>query len=382
MNEVINIYRVVKVLYFSLFIVFSVCMVGFLFLNKIYIHTSTMAVVMALGIITQGVLLNFFGPHFFHGVFGKILTILDLALWCSFSFSFLMAFFNKRFREIHYYRPIKRFGMGTWVAGTSICGILIYKQFYEFVLIAKLISYFNLGLWLIYIALCVKAFYDIYRGKLTKNVHGILLLTTVSTQSIVLLISTVFKHIPIKMDILFISLGVSFYILSTFLIIRRYCTNADSRLIETEWNNTNCILHGALSITGLASLVSHAASKHGVMVIWICAAIVFLTVELIEIYRLVKRLKSYGLKKGILIYDVSQWSRVFTFGMFYTFTYLSNPNFLYFARIRKMIIMSGIWTILLLVLIEFFLCSSHIIQIYRNQANKHQVNPTSVNSSV
>lgn len=369
-------------LYFSLFIVFSACMVAFLFFNKIYIHTSTMAVVMALGIITQGVLLNFFGTHFFHGVFGKILTVIDLALWNSFSFSFILSFLNKKFREIHYFRPINRFGMGTWVAGTSICGILIYKQFHEWVLIARLISYFNLGLWLIYIGLCVKAFYDIYRKELSKNVHGILLLTTVSTQSIVLLISTVFKHIPIKLDILFISLGVSFYILSTFLIIRRYCTKDDSRLIETEWNNTNCILHGALSITGLASLVSHAASKQAVMVIWICAAAVFLIVEVLEVYRLVKRIKSYGLKKGIFIYDVSQWSRVFTFGMFYTFTYLNNPNYFYFALIRKMVILAGIWAILVLVLIELLLCIRHVFKIYLNHANKHQVNSASANSSL
>jgi hypothetical protein len=341
-----------------------------------------MAVVMALGIITQGVLLNFFGPHFFHGVFGKVLTIIDLALWSSFSFSFLMSFFSKKFREIHYFRPINRFGMGTWVAGTSICGILIFKQFNEWVLIAKFISYFNVGLWSIYISLCLKAFYEIYRKKLSKNVHGILLLTTVSTQSIVLLISTVFKHIPLKMDILFISLGVTFYILSSFLIIRRYCISSVSSSIEVDWNNTNCILHGAISITGLASLVTHAASTHGVIVIWICAATVFFIVELLEVYRLVKRIKSFGWKKGILIYDVSQWSRVFTFGMFYTFTYLNNTSNLFFLLIRKMVIMTGIWVILLLVMIEIFLCLIHVIQIYRIHSPKLHRNTTNVNSSL
>lgn len=367
--------------YFFIFILLCIGIIAFLVYNKIYIHTSTMAVVMALGIITQGVLLNFFGKHFFHGVFGKILTVIDLSLWSSFSVSFLMSFFNKKFSEIHYFRPINRFGIGTWVAGTSICGILIFKQFHEWVLLSIGISYFNFGLWIAYIALCIKAFYDIHGKRLTKNVHGILLLTTVSTQSIVLLISTVFKHIPMFIDVLLITLGIVFYILSSFFIIKRYCSKTDLGSLETEWNNTNCILHGALSITGLASLVSHAADRQEAIIIWFCAAITFFVVECLEGYRLVKRIKAFGLKKGVFIYDVSQWSRVFTFGMFYTFTYINQSNDLYYSLIRKLVILLGIWVILFLVVIEILLFLNHAVQTYKNTHKIQKSTTTSVNSS-
>jgi ABC-type thiamin/hydroxymethylpyrimidine transport system permease subunit len=55
--------------------------------------------------------------------------MLDLALWLSFLFSFIMTIFKGEFKNIHYANPINRFGIGTWVAGTSICGIIVFKQF-------------------------------------------------------------------------------------------------------------------------------------------------------------------------------------------------------------------------------------------------------------
>jgi hypothetical protein len=337
----------------------------FIFSKKVYIHTSTMAVVMAIGIITQGVLLNFFGTRFFFGRVGEFLCIIILSLWGSFSFSFLLSYFNKRFRTIHYSHPVNRFGIGTWVAGTSICGILIYKEFNEWAFISQILLCVNILLWMIYIGGSVRAFYELNQNRLTKNVHGILLLTTVSTQSIVLLISTVDQNVPSTVDVFLIILGSCFYIVGTFLIIKRYVTS-ESWTIKTDWNNTNCILHGALSITGLACVVSHVLSKQSVVLIWIIAAIVFLIIESIEVYRLFNRLKYYGMKKGILIYNVSQWSRIFTFGMFYTITFQSAPNQFFLSLTRKVIITIGIWPIIILGIFELFLCVKHYIKTYKN----------------
>jgi hypothetical protein len=337
----------------------------FIFSKKIYIHTSTMAVVMALGIITQGVLLNFFGTRFFFGRVGEFLCIIILSLWGSFSFSFLLSYFNKRFHTIHYSHPVNRFGIGTWVAGTSICGILIYKEFNEWAFVSQILLCVNILLWMIYIGGSLRAFYELNQNRLTKNVHGILLLTTVSTQSIVLLISTVDQNVPSTVDVFLITLGSCFYIVGTFLIIKRYVTS-ESWTIKTDWNNTNCILHGALSITGLACVVSHVLSKQSVVLIWIIAAIVFLIIESIEVYRLYNRLKHYGMKKGILIYDVSQWSRIFTFGMFYTITFQSAPNQFLLSLTRKVIITIGIWPIIILGIFELFLCVKYYIKTYKN----------------
>jgi hypothetical protein len=158
--------------------------------------------------------------------------------------------------------------------------------------------------------------------------------------------------------------GVSFYIISALLIIKRY-SKLGTWSIRIDWNNTNCILHGALSITGLASLVSHLLTKQSVVMLWICVAIVFLIIEMVELCRLFARIKYDGWKQAIFVYDVSQWSRVFTFAMFYTFTYLSKSFY-----VQNLIIISGIWVILALVLFEIGLIVKSIVENYPRKWRK------------
>ncbi|MEH6906883.1 hypothetical protein V7008_14355, partial [Neobacillus drentensis] len=49
---------VINVVYLLTLIFLMVCIILFFTFKKLYIRTSTMAVVMTLGIVTQGVLLN------------------------------------------------------------------------------------------------------------------------------------------------------------------------------------------------------------------------------------------------------------------------------------------------------------------------------------
>ncbi|TDK59779.1 hypothetical protein E2K98_17795 [Bacillus salipaludis] len=370
LGELINFSKVIIVLYFFIFILLCASLIAFFLLKKIYVPTSTMAAVMSLGIITQGVLSNFFGIHSLE----KILSVINFALWSSFSFSILMTFFNKKFREIHYSNPINRFGIGTWVAGTSICTILIAKQFTEWALIAKIISYFNFCLWFFYVLICIQAFFELNSKRLSEKVHGILLLTTVSTQSLVLVMSSVYKKVPIAVDHFFIMLGLCFYLISAFIIVKRYLMKSSSWSIEKDWNNTNCILHGALSITGLACIRSQSVNEQVIIAIWVCAATIFVIVESIEIYRMYKRMKSLGLKTAIFIYDLSQWSRVFTFGMFFTFTYMIAPGLSALSAIQKIIITIGIWAVPCLLILEVCLCANHLLQFSRNYPKQYQKN--------
>jgi hypothetical protein len=369
---------IVEYLYLYIFFTFSIIL--FIFFKKIYVSTAAMAVVMSLGITTQGVLLNFFGTRFFYSIPGKILSIIDLALWSSFVFSFLLACLNKKFIELHYSNPINRFGIGTWVAGTSICGILLDRQFTEWIMFVKILLCLNVGLWAFYIWISLRALTALFKKDLTHRVHGVLLLTTVSTQSIVLLASTIYKGLPVSIALFFTISGAGFYIVSALLIIKRY-SKIGSWSIRMDWNNTNCILHGALSITGLACLVSHLLTKHHVMIIWICAAMVFLMIEMVEFVRLFSRIKYDGWKQAIFIYDVSQWSRVFTFAMFYTFTYLSqsNPSSSTFY-VQKLIIISGIWVIFALVIFEIGLIVKSIVEQYPRKWRK-QRSPSEFHSS-
>lgn len=330
----------------------------FIIINRVYIRTSTMAAVMSLGIFIQGVLLNYFGTQFFQGIYGKTLCIIVLTLWFSFILSIFLAYLDGKFKEIHYSNLINRFGMGTWVAGTSICWILFHKQFSQLGFISEIMVFINVVFWIIYIGISLKTLFELPRTKLFKNVHGILLLTTVSTQSIVLLINTVFKESPSIVNIVLLIIGFSFYLICAFFILHRYFKNPWS--IESDWNNTNCILHGALSISGIACLITGLINEDIVHFIWVLSLIVFIIVETIEVNRFIRRIQHYGFKVGIFIYDVTQWSRVFTFAMFYTFTSKIETDLPMLAFIKNTILTAGVWVILPLLMIELMLCLSFV----------------------
>src|SRR3546814_9984150 len=52
-----------------------------------------------------------------------------------------------------------------------------------------------------------------------------------------------------------VALGYVLYALGAALVLRRYLRQRGWRLAE-DWENPNCILHGAMSITGLAAVMS------------------------------------------------------------------------------------------------------------------------------
>nr|WP_223282682.1 hypothetical protein [Neobacillus kokaensis] len=337
-----------------------------IFCKKIYFQTSTMAAVMAFGIFTEGVLLNHFGTRFFHSNVGKILSICNLSFWFACISSFFIALFHGKFKKLHYTNQINRFGIGTWVASTSICGIIMYNQFTEWRMVSEIISFLNIILWSIYIGFCLKTIIEIRRSKLYGKVHGIILLTTVSTQSIVLLMNTVFKDLPVGVSLPFLLIGLSFYGISAFLLFYRYGTTSWS--IEADWNNTNCIVHGALSISGIACLVSGIVPFGMIRLIWWLAAIMFLAVESMEIYRIIRRIQLFGVKKGLFVYNVTQWSRIFTFAMFYTFTSFFHPQFLIIQNVKNAVLTEGVWIIILLLTIELILSAGYILKLFKKSS--------------
>jgi hypothetical protein len=335
------------------------------FFKKIYIKTSSMAIVMAFGITVQGVILNCFGEDFFYGNYGKLLSWITLLLWGYFSFSFFISGFNiRKFKQLHYANPVNRFGIGTWVAGTSLCGILLYEQLVKWEYVAIIISYLNLFLWFVFIIIALKGFIEIHKTNQFPKVHGILLLTTVSTQSIVILFNTIYHQVPALFDIALISFGICLYLISLFFIIKRYCRHTWT--VEKDWNNTNCILHGAISITGLACIVSGAVSYSAILFLWGCAILLLLFVEALEGYRLTRRIKLYGIRKAIFTYNVTQWSRIFTFSMFYTFSILLNSHSVFISSIQHIIKIIGTWIIFSLLFFELII---YFYSFYENRKN-------------
>lgn len=146
--------------------------------------------------------------------------------------------------------------------------------------------------------------------------------------------------------------GLLFYFISGWFILKRYAVRGWN--LAKDWNNTNCIFHGALSISGLAMFKSGFAAGSIAMWFWLVVFLVFMVVEAIEIIRLVLRIRMYGLKEGIFTYDVTQWSRIFTLAMFFTFTFFIE------SPLQAIILNTGIWVILLLLVIEIYLSADSL----------------------
>lgn len=306
---------------------------------------------MALGIVTQGVLLNFFGSSFFLGRVGKIISIADIALWMAILVSIGMTIYKGEFKKLHYTNPINRFGIGTWVAGTSICGIIFCKQFGAGAEVQGL-AILNAGLWIIYIGISLIGFKELKDTSIGQQTHGVLLLTAVSTQSLVLLFNTVFADVSGFLNAALIFYGLLFYFISAWFILKRYAIRGWN--IAKDWNNTNCIFHGALSISGLAMFKSGLVTHQAAAWFWLAVFLVFIVVEIIEIARAICRSRIYGLKEGIFTYDVTQWSRIFTFAMFFTFTFFIE------TPVQAVILNTGVWIILMLLIVELYLSADSL----------------------
>jgi hypothetical protein len=92
--------------------------------------------------------------------------------------------------------------------------------------------------------------------------------------------------------------------------------------------------------------------------LWLYVALVFVAVEGIEALRLWLRVREYGWRAGVGVYDVSQWARNFTFGMFYAFTAAALERFApgadpaWLVGMQRAVAAVGPWVVLALLLIE------------------------------
>jgi hypothetical protein len=312
---------------------------------------------MACGIFINGAMKNI---DFLDKNASRVFTVMLFLLWLFIWASFAQSLVNGTYKELHLKSPIKSFAVGTWVAGTSVTGIAVFQRIPQMYLLAYFLLFLNIAIWIFYLGVIIKGYKRIFSGKLSNKVNGVLLISTVSTQSLVVLGCTIFdKNSLIIESRTLILLGVLFYVFAFLLILKRYFSN-NSWNIEDDWQNTNCILHGAMSITGLACSVSGAVKGSLILVIWLWVLACFFIVEVIEIIRAVNRINKYGFLRGVAVYDVTQWSRIFTFGMLYTFTMkfdfksarVSNNLLLH---LKSFILQNGTWVMVIILLIEAIL---------------------------
>lgn len=287
---------------------------------------------------------------------GKYLAFILLVAWVIIYKDLSIQFFHRDFLVPFIQNPVNSFVIGTWIAGVSVLCNVFLKYFPEILLMTQAIAILNTFLWLFFLANCFYNFKQLLFDHKDFPVHGAILLSTVGTQSIIVLLNNVFFQFPSYFSESVIILGLIFYLAGVLLIANRYLRHKNWNLAD-DWANTNCIIHGALSITGLAIVTTNTFTPTFVIFFWVLIFILLVTVEAVELVRALIRIKKYGWNKGIFTYHVTQWSRNFTFGMFYTFSlvmqrnpYYPVPDLLYNFQLSFMAFWA--WIVLLAILFE------------------------------
>jgi hypothetical protein len=256
------------------------------------------------------------------------------------------------------------FAIGTWVAATAVVARLLMMAAPGALWLARSLFLMSGVLWLGFLPLALRNLWRLaVRGE--GNPSGVILLTTVATQALALIALRLFPdaaRLRLVADA-GIAFGALAYIAGLVLMLRLYA-GARGWRIARDWDNSNCILHGALSITGLAATASGIVAAGDLVALWTAAAIAFVLVEAVEAMRLVARIRAFGWRRGLWAYDTSQWARNFTFGMFYAFTLAFAQRVPLLAAhpvlgvVRAGVAAYGQYVVLLLVLLETLLLLS------------------------
>jgi len=250
---------------------------------------------------------------------------------------------------------VESFGIGTWVAGTAVLARVLMLALPTDLWPARAAFVASLGLWLWFIPRAVGYLARLVRSQVRPN--GIILLSTVATQAVALMALRLFAAVGAVRDTaaVLMAFGAACYAVAAFAVVRAYTCR--TWRLAADWANGNCILHGALSITGLAAVVGGWFGAGPMSVYWAAVVVVLVLVEAVEIARLAARVREFGWRTGIAVYDPSQWARNFTFGMFYAFT-------LAFARqdpaigpsalnaLRNLVLANGAYIVLFFLAVE------------------------------
>jgi hypothetical protein len=258
--------------------------------------------------------------------------------------------------------PMAQIAAGTWIAGTAVTAALVVAAVPSWAPLAVPLVAVALALWPWFLRLAAAAVRHVVADA-RQRVTGSILLVTVATEATALL-CTIFSRPPAwpRLMIALVAMGAAAYVAGATLLARAWLNTPCWRLDE-DWDTGNCILHGAVSITGLAAIFSGAVPAADCLALWLFAAAMFAAVEAIELARLVLRLRRHGWRRGALSYDTSQWARNFTFGMFYALTrnYLATfgaSSIAAVAALQYAIAAGGQYVVLALLLIELALLAA------------------------
>lgn len=315
--------------------------------------TAAGAAVMAIGIYGSAALQQTAAKS----VVSLPLTIGLLVIWAVIACSYAR---NWRAQGVqrHVRPPVGSFAIGTWVAATAVLArlvLLVLPGWRPLALVLGLVAFF---IWLFYLGICIGGFQALAGRSSPVLVPGVVLLSTVSSQALALVWLDLLPqaHMLRPFAAGLVTSGALFYVVGVVLIARSHLRRRGWTLID-DWDNSNCILHGALSITGLALVAWNLGAPGLVQALWLVVCGLFIIVETIEVLRLALRVRAYGWRRGAFTYRTSQWSRNFTFGMFYAFTQALSlvdpaPPNAWAAAAQRLVVEHGGGVVLALLLIQ------------------------------
>jgi hypothetical protein len=256
---------------------------------------------------------------------GDALTVPLAALLALSWFVFAWLIFTDATRlglAVHTGPLISSFAIGTWVAASAVVARMAMLAAPDAPWLAQAMFIAGTLIWLWFMPKALRNLAHIARSPaIETRPTGIISLTTVATQAVALPAFRLFPEVTIVHGAaaMVMGFGAVCYVVGAILLIRRYVAGPRWRL-TADWDNTNCVLHGALSITGLTAVISGLLGAGVLASFWGATLTAFVVVEAIEVVRLIARITALGWREGVFVYDVSQWARNFTFGMFYAFT--------------------------------------------------------------
>lgn len=247
------------------------------------------------------------------------LTLESLIIWLFIAESYMKCYLDGHF-YIHTKAMLNRFCIGTWAVSSAVLSLLWIQTFKTWNEIAWVLALIAIILWIAYSRIAVSDIRVLLKNHLTVKLNGNVFLLTVSTQSTVLLLSVILgSWFPWPIAFSLVVLGFVSYGVSLFLVLRYY-SQIRSRHIVSDWSAANCLIHGGLSISGLACVTIGMIPARAIILIWFISLIVFLFIEGINFLRFVIRTRKVGLKMAIFSYDVLQWLHPFSYGLLYAFT--------------------------------------------------------------
>ncbi|WPP43422.1 hypothetical protein SK066_10990 [Paenibacillus hunanensis] len=317
--------------------------------------TAAGSMVMALGIYMQGVWTYASGqaPQSF---LSRVLILGIVLVWLYLLASYVTSIRLATFYRDHLADPVQRFAVGTWVAGTATLLINLYSSFQIAWLQESIhiMATLNIALWLFYICYAIMGWYRLMIDTSSARVDGTVLLPAVATQSLVLLCHQVFAlSLGKGFTRSFIIVGLVCYAIGISIMIWRYYRSTTWNI--EAWKITNCIVYGALAISGAAISLTEAWSGQVAYMLWWIVLLLVIFIESVEAAYAIKRIRQHGWRHGVGRYHTAQWTRLFTLGMFYFLTLhtiapAANPSFT--QILHHIVLVVGAWGITLLLIVE------------------------------